>query len=153
MTHWFVQWTEKQVKKFRENSDFMMDCIGSNSTTWKKNAKRNDIVWVHSNISGSHYLLGKMKLESLHTPEDTEEIIGRKLVTGKRYNEYWINMWEWEVMREIEMKDNFAFEINFLPINPLKEGYMSTQRLRTPQNISSVDHSKILDYWNSNIEN
>ena len=152
MNHWFVQWTKNEVGKFEQHDDFMMDCIGHNAANWKKNAQRGDIVWIHSvdAPNQTHYLLGKMKLDVLLNRDDTMEVIGRDLSTIK-YEEYWINKWEWEEMKKLNMGD-LARELNFFPLHRLPDDYMSGQFLRTPRTLSPVDHNKLLDFWNNHPE-
>ena len=152
MNHWFVQWTKNEVGEFEQHNDFMMDCIGHNAASWKKNAQRGDIVWIHfvDSPNQTHYLLGKMKLDELLNREHTMEIIGRDLSTVK-YEQYWINEWEWEKMKKLNMAD-LARELNFFPLNRLPEDYMSGQFLRTPRTLSLVDHNKLLNFWNNHPE-
>tara|TARA_B110000008_G_C16613393_1_gene421362 strand:- start:128 stop:595 length:468 start_codon:yes stop_codon:yes gene_type:complete len=149
MNHWFVQWTKKEVGEFEHHDNFMMDCIGHNASNWKKNARRGDIVWIHyvDAPNQNHYLLGKMKLDILLNRDETMEAIGRDLSTVK-YEEYWLNLWDWEEMKKLEMGE-LAGKLNFFPLNRLPDNYMSGQFLRTPRILSPVDHSKLLDFWNN----
>ena len=152
MNHWFVQWRKKEVEKFEQQDDFLMDCIGHKAPNWKKNAQRGDIVWIHFVDAPNqiHYLLGKMKLDVLLNRADTMEVIGRNLRTVK-YEKYWINKWTWEEMKQINM-GGLARELNFFPLDRLQGDYMSKQHLRTPRTLSPVDHNKLLEFWNNHSE-
>ena len=151
MNYWFIQWTEREVRDFSQQSDFMMDCLGHNASNFKKKAQRGDIVWIHSIISGSHYLLGKMKLDVLLDREETEQEIERSLSTVK-YEEYWINHWDWVPMKQIDMGE-FPLELNFFPLSKLPNEYKSGQYLRTPRILSPLDHNRLLEFWNEHSEN
>ena len=115
-------------------------------------ADRGDIVWVHSIVSGTHYLIGKMKLDVLLDREETEKVIKRDLSTV-HYDEYWINQWKWEPLRLVDMGDKFPRKLNFLPLNRLKENYKTTQTLRVPRILSPLDHNRLMEFWNSSTHN
>ncbi len=146
MNYWFVQWTENEFREFSKQSNFLMDCLGHNAPNFKKKASRGDIVWIHSIISGSHCLLGAMKLDVLLDRGETEEEIQRSLATVK-YEEYWVNQWDWIPMKQVDMGD-LPMELNFFPLNRLPEGYKSGQYLRTPRILSPLDHNRLLQFWN-----
>lgn len=146
MTYWFIQWTEREVKEFLDQPDFMMDCIGNNASNFKKNATRKDIVWINATFEGDHRLLGTMELGELCNREYTEQFIERSLVTIK-YDSYWINTLEWIPIQTVVMDEDFIFSLNFLPVSPLPTDYKSGQHLRTPRILSPLDHQKLNDFW------
>jgi len=147
MNGWLVYWTPDDVDDFYRYEKFRVDCVGSNQKRFSK-FERGDMVWIHTiDIENYHWLLGRIILESKMDLEQTQFTIGRKLVTGGQFSEYWIGEKPWNKMVEINIGDLIR-EMQFDPIKPVPSEY-SGKHFQQIRKLSEKDSALISERWDA----
>jgi hypothetical protein len=110
--------------------------------------EKGDIVWIHNiDVENYHWLLGKIMLESKMDLEQTQLTIGRKLVTGGQFSEYWIGEKPWNKIAELDIGDLIP-EMQFDPINPVPPKY-SGQHFQQIRKLSEKDSALMSERWDA----